>query len=98
MLLRPPISTRPDTLFPYTTLCRSNTPLRRFLEEDHVPAVLQAHRVQIIALAVNEKVAGALRVLTLLKRMLEVHDLQAICFQNPVVEFARFLEIGRAHV
>src|SRR3546814_14081374 len=33
MILRPPISTRPDTLFPYTTLFRSQRALRALLPE-----------------------------------------------------------------
>src|SRR3546814_6885137 len=33
MIRRPPISTRTDTLFPYTTLCRSSDSLPAFLNE-----------------------------------------------------------------
>src|SRR3546814_4700913 len=32
MIRRPPRSTRPDTLFPYPTLCRSPTPLETHLK------------------------------------------------------------------
>src|SRR3546814_21026752 len=37
MLRRPPRSTRTDTLFPYTTLCRSGTELHRLSRHDRVP-------------------------------------------------------------
>src|SRR3546814_19061725 len=36
MIRRPPISTRTDTLFPYTTLFRSLLPLRHALTNEHI--------------------------------------------------------------
>src|SRR3546814_10544890 len=44
MIRRPPISTRTDTLFPYTTLFRS-LQLARVLDQDH-PLVERGHFVQ----------------------------------------------------
>src|SRR3546814_20812337 len=42
MIRRPPISTRPDTLFPYTTLFRSGLAVQRLRD----PAVIAALRRQ----------------------------------------------------
>src|SRR3546814_5340223 len=46
MILRPPRSTRTDTLFPYTTLFRSPGPRRRQLRR---PAALRAQQLQPVA-------------------------------------------------
>src|SRR3546814_3615121 len=43
MIRRPPRSTRTDTLFPYTTLFRSQQRRRRFLRRERRP-VVRAHR------------------------------------------------------
>src|SRR3546814_17565840 len=46
MILRPPRSTRTDTLFPYTTLFRSPGPRRRQLRR---PAALRTQQLQPVA-------------------------------------------------
>src|SRR3546814_18952682 len=44
MILRPPRSTRPDTLFPYTTLCRSVHQRRRRKAFDEIGEVARRFR------------------------------------------------------
>src|SRR3546814_13422050 len=60
MLRRPPRSTRTDTLFPYTTLCRSG---RRFLTARHdQPEILR----YLVATNISTSVSGATRHLAVL--------------------------------
>src|SRR3546814_12555159 len=49
MIRRPPRSTRTDTLFPYTTLFRSNSSLRRVLGSETLFNVLSEKRIGIMA-------------------------------------------------
>src|SRR3546814_11320303 len=41
MVRRPPVSTRPDTLFPYTTLFRSNLRISTDVEADRLAALCE---------------------------------------------------------
>src|SRR3546814_16779732 len=61
MLLRPPRSTRTDTLFPYTTLFRSNRIIGKHSERDiplaQVPeAAMNAARAQLASISKAEQV------------------------------------------
>src|SRR3546814_8666587 len=48
MLRRPPRSTRTDTLFPYTTLFRSNYSLHSILQRTQISDTTQEARLRII--------------------------------------------------
>src|SRR3546814_16440692 len=58
MIRRPPRSTRTDTLFPYTTLFRSNRAARRQAEAGLADAVIAGTHVAVLAL---EEIQHALR-------------------------------------
>src|SRR3546814_12814729 len=47
MLRRPPRSTRPDTLFPYTTLVRSGSTRNRAIPADAPPFPVHPHRTRL---------------------------------------------------
>src|SRR3546814_3232342 len=99
MIRRPPRSTRTDTLFPYTTLCRSTPALRpqresAFLELDMRSAIEAEAAEQLLHLLAAELVAD-----------LRGHDVRAVDQRlgnvEPAVHHVRIAdveEIGRAHV
>src|SRR3546814_15558272 len=51
MILRPPRSTRTDTLFPYTTLFRSRLPLRHDRPDARILIRLRVHTESVFTLA-----------------------------------------------
>src|SRR3546814_14202174 len=90
MRRRPPISTPTDTLFPYTTLFRSDGRIRPM---PHVPGPLLGHGGCEPAVRVNGAVAQHLVILDamaarLLRRREGVSEVGAV----------DWLQIGRAHV
>src|SRR3546814_8645297 len=54
MIRRPPISTRTDTLFPYTTLFRSAGQCANLAVEHHVRGRKRAHHFHRIGIAVSQ--------------------------------------------
>src|SRR3546814_7860228 len=65
MIRRPPISTRPDTLFPYTTLFRSETLLARTKQTTAVARVLGLASVLTLALSATAPAQTVLRLSTM---------------------------------
>src|SRR3546814_3130867 len=99
MILRPPRSTRTDTLFPYTTLFRSDRLADR--QEDH-PCLLQ-----LLAKGGRDRNAVEHRVDRDLARALDpgehllLLDRDAELFVNPQylwIDLVQAGQIGRAHV
>src|SRR3546814_7394980 len=84
MLRRPPRSTRTDTLFPYTTLCRSQTILMPFGSTD---GIRRGDRVTALRHAQTVRVSE-----TLLGRVLDGMG-NPIDGRGPLTD-----KIGRAHV
>src|SRR3546814_3706779 len=66
MTRRPPISTRTDTLFPYTTLCRSARPMAGVARMAEMPA------------AIAGPVAGMARMAAVLRQRDEVILMEAL--------------------
>src|SRR3546814_19054013 len=86
MRRRPPISTRTDTLFPYTTLFRSARALLRDPDDRAVEQIGGRYRAQGPSLAVGDHLARA------------VEHVIDLVMGDPMRADRRAGEIGRAHV
>src|SRR3546814_4431257 len=92
MILRPPRSTRTDTLFPYTTLCRSRVERRHRVVADLVALG------QLVALALGGDDVQQLRALEFLHHLQRGnHGLDVVAVDRAGVVEAHFLEQRGRH-
>src|SRR3546814_1584990 len=109
MIRRPPISTRTDTLFPYTTLFRSGDARLGHFEQSAADAVAVANAHLLVGQAVDGEVLPELAIGEIVSTKLALpiaigvdlidEDgslLAAVASQVPLP--VAFDEIGRAHV
>src|SRR3546814_6200462 len=100
MIRRPPRSTRTDTLFPYTTLFRSQDPDRsypRYRSGRRADLQLR-HRVARTAYREAEKAVGMSLRSTQLHRHPVAAQAQQITHVTKPINDAGATQIGRAHV
>src|SRR3546814_3246948 len=94
MLRQPPRTKRTDTLFPYTTLSRSDDWLHHLIDEQHVvraevPQIqIRCRHTRVVVLPLDVDQPEATRVEALLELLLEVAELIDITARLTRIEFA----------